>query len=177
MDRSLIKLEEGPLITGYLGVELARVNTRGDIYPNARKLCVRSSSSIPFRPLVRPSRVFYDDQCKELRDKKREKKRSRRRRGWGSTLSPNIGCPFIKRRRFRSALISFPPAPFFADSASIARVRRLVHNAPLFIALLISWLGRVDKRPVHIANTIHRRLLNHTLTNGEHIGPLTPVLS
>lgn len=40
MDRSLIKLEEGPLITGYLGVELARVNTRGDIYPNARKLCV-----------------------------------------------------------------------------------------------------------------------------------------
>lgn len=122
VDRSLIKLEEGPLITGYLGVELARVNTRGDIYPNARKLCVRSSSSIPFQPLRSPSRVFYDDQCKELGDKKRGKKSAagegRRREG---TLSPNIGCPFIKRRRFRSALISFPPAPFFADSASVSR--------------------------------------------------------
>lgn len=80
VDRSLIKLEEGPLITGYLGVELARVNTRGDIYPNARKLCVRSSSSsssVPFQPPPPPRtplRVFYDDQCKELRDKKREKK-------------------------------------------------------------------------------------------------------
>lgn len=73
VDRSLIKLEEGPLITGYLGVELVRVNTRGDIYPNARKLCVRASSSVPFQPPT-SSRVFdYGDQCKELGDKKRKR--------------------------------------------------------------------------------------------------------
>lgn len=119
MDRSLIKLEEGPLITRYLGVELARVNIHGDIYPNARKLCVYgcSSSSIPFQPPRAPSRVFCDDQCKELGDKKRGEKSAAGVGGRdGGTLNPNIGCPFIKRHRFRSALISFPPAPFFADS-------------------------------------------------------------
>lgn len=86
VDRSLIKLEEGPLITGYLGVELVRVNTRGDIYPNARKLCVRASSSIPFQPPT-SSRVFdYDDQCKELGDKKRK------RAGWlGGGTGPRKG--------------------------------------------------------------------------------------
>lgn len=78
MDRSLIKLEEGPLITSYLGVELARVNTRGDIYPNARKLCVRAPSSIPFqarraRARACDVRASSDhDGRKELDDKKRK---------------------------------------------------------------------------------------------------------
>lgn len=110
VDRSLIKLEEGPLITGYLGVELARVNTRGDIYPNARKLCVCSSSSISFQPLVHHHASSTMINVKNSAIKSEKKSAAGEGKGEG-TLSPNIGCPFIKHHRFRSALISFPPGP------------------------------------------------------------------
>lgn len=72
MDRSLIKLEEGPLITGYLGVELARVNTHGDIYPNVSCAYTRRHLS-PFNLVRHHASSTTTINVKELGDKKRKR--------------------------------------------------------------------------------------------------------
>ena len=86
------------------------VNTRGDIYSNARKLCVCSSSFISFQPLVHHHASSTMINVKNSAIKSEKKSAVDEGKG-EDTLSPNIGCSFIKHHRFRLALISFPSEP------------------------------------------------------------------